>query len=165
MSLPLACDISRKVVSVRYVQEGGSAREPRPLWKDDAAQMIEHIAAGTVGAIAMCLSPKAYQYFTNVPVAPGDYVLVRGGDYIHLGVVEANIEAGDVRSTRDVIAKIDFGPVLAARQAEKARNDTLKELEKRVKLVREKEDTMLLAKQYAEADPEIARLLETLNQK
>ena len=158
MNLPIACDISRSVVSVRYVQEN----KHKPNWSDDAAPMIERLANGDD---SMQLSPKAYHYFTNVPVAPGDYVLVRGGDFLHLGVVEANIEAGDVRSTRDIIAKVDFGPILAMRQAEKARSALLKELENRVKQARAKEDIMLLARQYANVDPEIARILETLNQK
>lgn len=158
MALTIACDISRSVVSVRHVQP--HARKPN--WRDDASEMIELLSNGVD---SMQLSPKAYHYFTNVPVAPGDYVLVRGGDFLHLGVVEANIEAGDVRSTRDIIAKVDFGTVLAMRQAEKARSALLKELESRVKQARAKEDTMLLAKQYAHIDPEIARILETLNQK
>ena len=158
MTLPIACDISRSVVSVRYVHDN----KHKPIWSDDAAPMIERLANGDD---SMQVSPKAYHYFTNVPVAPGDYVLVRGGDFLHLGVVEASIEAGDVRNTREIIAKVDFGPILAMRQAQKARNALRKELESRVKQARAKEDTMLLAKQYAESDPEIARLLETLNQK
>ena len=155
MSLSITPDISRTVVAVRYVQE----TKNKPNWENDASVRIEQVATDSA---TLGLSAKAYHYFTNVPVVPGDYVLIRGGDYLHLGVIDSEVSNGDVRATREIIAKIDFGPALAKRRAEKERAEKLKELKRLIEVERDKEDALHLAEKYQQINPAIAALYAEL---
>ena len=89
-------DISKPIVAVRYMQ---TQRDAKRVWSEgDVGEMCERYLdqAGIVdhkpGGIF--LSDKAYHYFTDVPVEPGDVVIVRGGDEVKLAVVDSLVAEG-----------------------------------------------------------------------
>ena len=159
-------DISRSIVAVRYMQ---TQRDAKRVWSEgDVGEMCERYLdqAGIVdhkpGGIF--LSDKAYHYFTDVLVEPGDVVIVRGGDEVKLAVVDSLVADGTYRATRTIVGRVDFGPALAEKRREAERQALTKEIERRVRAAQAKEEVMSKAEHYAAADPALAEMLTKLKE-
>ena len=159
-------DISKPIVAVRYMQ---TERDAKRVWSEgDVGEMCERYLdqAGIVDRKpgGIFLSEKAYHYFTDVPVEPGDVVIVRGGDEVKLAVVDNIVTDGTYRATRTIVGRVDFGPVLAEKRREQERKALAKEIERRVREAQAKEEVMTKAEQYAATDPVIAEMLAKLKE-
>ena len=159
-------DISKPIVAVRYMQ---TQRDAKRVWSEgDVGEMCERyldqagIADHKPGGIF--LSDKAYHYFTDVPVEPGDVVIVRGGDEVKLAVVDSLVADGTYRATRTIVGRVDFGPALAEKRREQERKALVKEIERRVRETQAKEEVMTKAEHYAATDPAIAEMLAKLKE-
>ena len=159
-------DISKPIVAVRYMQ---TQRDAKRVWSEgDVGEMCERyldqagIADHKPGGIF--LSDKAYHYFTDVPVEPGDVVIVRGGDEVKLAVVDNLVADGTYRATRTIVGRVDFGPALAEKRREQERKALVKEIERRVRETQAKEEVMSKAEHYAATDPAIAEMLAKLKE-
>ena len=159
-------DISKTIVAVRYMQTQLDANR---VWSEgDVGKMCERyldqagIADHKLGGIF--LSEKAYHYFTDVPVTPGDVVIVRGGDEVKLAVVVNIVTDGTYRATRTIVGRVDFGPALAEKRREQERKALVKEIERRVRETQAKEEVMSKAEHYAATDPAIAEMLAKLKE-
>ena len=158
-------DISKPIVAVRYLQ---THRDSRRCWSEgNVGEMCEKFldAAGVVdGKNGLCLSDKPYHYFTDIDVQPGDLVVVRGGDEVKLAMVDGPATYGTYRATRTVVAKMDFGPVLAEKRREAERQALTKEIERRARAAQAKEEFMSRAEYYAAVDPTLAEMLTKLKE-
>lgn len=159
-------DISKPIVAVRYMQ---TQRDAKRVWSEgDVGEMCERYLdqAGIVDRKpgGIFLSEKAYRYFTDVPVEPGDVVIVRGGDEVKLAVVDSLVAGGIVAATRTIVGRVDFGPALAEKRREQERKALVKEIERRVREAQAKEEVMTKAEQYAATDPVIAEMLAKLKE-
>lgn len=159
-------DISKTIVAVRYMQ---TQRNARNAWSEgDVGEMCERYLnqAGFVdyklGGIF--LSSKAYHYFTDVAVEPGDVVIVRGGNEVKLAIVDNIVTDGPYRATRTIVGRVDFGPAITEKRREQERKALLKELGQRVREVQAKEEVRSKAEQYALTDPAIAEILVKLKE-
>lgn len=110
------------------------------------------------------LSDKAYHYFTDVYVEPGDVVIIRGGDEVKLAVVDSLVVDGTYRATRTIVGRVDFGLALAEKRREQERKALVKEIERRVRETQAKEEVMSKAEHYAATDPAIAEMLAKLKE-
>ena len=159
-------DISRPIVAVRYVQTHPGSKG---TWsRGDVGEMcetfLEQNGRFSEQRGGLCLSGQAYHYFTDVAVEPGDLVVVRGGDAVSLAQVERMVTTGEVRATRTVVARLDFGSVLALRRKEAERIAVTRELEKCIRAAKTKEDVLNQAEYYATKNAEVAELLNKLKE-
>lgn len=163
-------DISKPIVAVRYMQTMRGKRGGASVWSDgNVGEMCEQYLdqAGIVdqSCNGIVLSDKAYHYFTDVPVEPGDVVIVRGGgDEVKLAVVDSLVADGTYRATRTIVGRVDFGPALAEKRREQERKALVKEIERRVRETQAKEEVMTKAEHYAATDPAIAEMLAKLKE-
>lgn len=152
-------DISRTIVAVRYLQQDRNQFRA----ESDVGPICERILDDADKARqSYTLSEKAYNYFTDVEVKLGDFVIVRGGDAVKLAIVDHIATDGDYRPFRTVVARLDFGDKLEQKRREAARKVLIDKVEKAVRAARSKEEVMSMAEHYAGQDPKIAVLLAEL---
>ena len=158
-------DISKPIVAVRYLQ---THRDSRRCWSEgNVVEMCEKFldAAGVVdGKNGLCLSDKPYHCFTDIDVQPGDLVVVRGGYEVKLAMVDGPAADGTYRATRTIVAKMDFGSILAERRREAERQALTKKIERRARAAQTKEEIMSKAEYYAATDPVLAEMLTKLKE-
>lgn len=77
----------------------------------------------------LTLSENNYCYVTNVPVKTGDVVLVKSKSGIKAAVVHSHFAHGKTpRPWRTVIAKVEFGEVLAHQRRERRKEEIMARL-------------------------------------
>ena len=130
-----------KAYAVKFMDYTGDNINSKNISNTLVAYLKEVVENKYLNGSKIRLSPQDYHYYSTIDLEKDDIVLVSNGETICVCLVINEVKE-NIKATRTIIAKIEFGDELKETKKAARRSRLLKAMEKRLEEVERRNNTL-----------------------